>query len=59
MARQVQSQQHRRYDGKVCEMLCGFWYSTSAIIISTSADERASQASQWVNPARNEYKDIS
>jgi hypothetical protein len=39
---------------KVCQMLCGFRHPTLAIICSAPADERASRASQWTNPAGNE-----
>jgi hypothetical protein len=36
-----------------------FWYSTLAVISSTSTDERAIRASQWINPVGNEDKDVT
>jgi hypothetical protein len=41
---------------EVCKMLRGFWYPPSAIIGSTSSDERTSQASKQTYSVRDEDK---
>jgi hypothetical protein len=47
-----------QFKSKICKMLHRLWYPPSAIISSTSSDERASQTSKRTYSTRYEDKNV-